>query len=232
MMKIDIITALPEILESMVNSSILKRGMEKGLVEINIRNLRDWTEDRHNTVDDTPYGGGPGMVMKVEPIYKAIKDLREPESLVILTSPRGKVLEQALVRELLEYKHLIILCGHYKELDERVRKYVDMEISVGDFILTGGEIPAALITDAVTRLIPGVISDIESANSDSFENGLLDCAYYTRPQEFDNETVPEVLVNGNHKLIDKWRHESSLEITKRYRPDLYEAYVGKTNEKS
>jgi tRNA (guanine37-N1)-methyltransferase len=223
-MKIDIVTALPELLTGFVNGSILKIGYDKGLIDVRIHDLRDWTDDRRRTVDDSPYGGGPGMIMKVEPFVKAIRDLRTPESVVIMPTPSGDVYDQKIARELKELAHLIIICGHYKGIDARIEHFVDRTISAGDYILTGGEIPAAIIADSVCRLIPGVISDIESANSDSFENGLLDCGYYTRPPSFEKLEVPNVLISGNHKAIDKWRINDAMERTRVSRPDLFEKY--------
>ncbi len=237
MMKIDIISVVPKLLESFLFESIIKRGIDKSLVEINVHDLRDWAFDKHKTVDDTPYGGGAGMIMKIDPLVLAIKDLKsrvvskddnkEKSTIttnIILTSPRGRVYNQSITNEFLEFDHLIIICGHYKGVDERIYNYIDNEISIGDYILTGGEIPAAIITDSVVRLIPGVISDISSANTDSFSmesnSNLLDCGYYTRPVEFDGHKVPDVLMNGNHKLIDEWKKENSAEKTKLSRPDL------------
>lgn len=230
-MKIDIVSAVPQLLDGILNESILKRGMEKSLIEINIHDLRKWTSDKHKTVDDTPYGGGPGMILKAEPYYLAIEELKTGDSLVIITTPRGKVLKQPVVHELLQNKHLIILCGHYKAMDERIYNFVDLELSIGDYILTGGEIPAAAIVDSVCRLVPGVISDIDSALSDSFENTLLDCSYYTRPYEFKGVKVPDTLISGNHKKIDEWRLSDSIEITKKKRPDLYEKYLNNRTDK-
>lgn len=223
-MKIDIVTALPELLTGFVGESILRIGQEKGLIELKVHDLRDWTDDRHRTVDDSPYGGGPGMIMKVEPFVKAIRDLKTPKSTVIMPTPAGEVYSQMIAREFLELEHMIIICGHYKGIDARIENYIDRFISTGDYILTGGELPAAMIADSVCRLIPGVISDIGSADSDSFENGLLDCGYYTRPPVFEGHEVPEVLMSGNHKSIDKWRMNDSLERTGLKRPDLFEKY--------
>lgn len=219
-MKIDIISAHPDMFEGFLDHSILKIGKDKGLAEITVHDLRKWTEDKHNTVDDTPYGGGPGMIMKIEPFYNAITELKQEDSFVILTTPAGEKYDQEKAHNFLYYKHLIIVCGHYKGIDARIDNFIDMKLSVGDYILTGGELPAAIIVDSVCRLIPGVISDLDSALSDSFENGLLDCSYFTRPNEFMGLKVPEVLISGNHKKIDEWRINNSIEITKRYRPEL------------
>ena len=231
MMKIDIISVVPKLLESFLFESIIKRGIDKSLVEIETHDLREWAFDKHKTVDDTPYGGGAGMIMKIDPLVAAIRDLRSRIVLadeenfrrVILTSPRGKVYNQSITEELLNIEHLIIICGHYKGVDERIYDYIDDEISIGDFILTGGEIPAAVIVDSIVRLIPGVITHIASANTDSFSgenSNLLDCGYYTRPVNFEGNEVPEVLTSGNHKLIENWKKENSLEKTKQSRPDL------------
>jgi len=223
-MKIDIITALPELVKGFTENSMLKIGQDKGLLDIRVHDLRDWTNDKHKTVDDSPYGGGPGMIMKVEPFVKAIRDLRTEESIVIMPTPAGDIYDQKTARNLSEEKHLIFICGHYKGIDGRIEHYVDRMISTGDYIVTGGELPAAVIADSVCRLIPGVISDIGSADSDSFENGLLDCDYYTRPPVFEDYKVPEVLISGNHKAINEWRKNDSLERTKAKRPDLIEIF--------
>jgi len=224
-MKIDIVSAVPDIFGSFFSESILKRGSVKGLLEITVHDLRKWALDKHKVVDDTPYGGGPGMIMRVDVLHRAISELKSENSLVILTTPRGEKLAQSRVRQLVEHNHLIIVCGHYKAVDERFNQFVDLEISIGDFILTGGELPAAILTDAVCRLVPGVISDLESANTDSFENGLLDCGYYTRPLEYAGVSVPEVLVGGNHKLIKEFRQQEAERITESRRPDLYQEYL-------
>lgn len=226
-MKIDIVSVVPGIFGNFFSESILKRGCDKGLLEITVHDLRNWAFDKHKIVDDTPYGGGPGMIMRVDILHRAIAELKKDNSLVILTTPRGEQLSQGRVRKLVEYSHLIIICGHYKAVDERFNRYIDLEISIGDFILTGGELPAAMLTDAVCRLVPGVISDLDSANSDSFENGLLDCGYYTRPLEYEGMAVPEVLVSGNHKLIKEFRQHEAEEITKNRRPELFSKYLKK-----
>lgn len=226
-MKIDIVSAVPDIFGSFFSESILKRGSDKGLIEITVHDLRKWALDKHKVVDDTPYGGGPGMIMRVDVLHRAVSELSSENSLVILTTPRGEKLAQSRVRQLVEHNHLIIVCGHYKAVDERFNQFVDLEISIGDFILTGGELPAAILTDAVCRLVPGVISDLESANTDSFENGLLDCGYYTRPLEYAGLSVPDVLVGGNHKLIKEFRQQDAERITKSRRPDLYQEYLKK-----
>lgn len=221
-MRIDIVTIFPEIFTPL-EKSIIKRAREAELVDIYIHNLRDFTVDRHRTVDDEPFGGGGGMVMKVEPIFKAlaeIRDLDEKEGRVILTSPQGRVLNQEISKELSNLERMIILCGHYEGIDERVLENLcDDEISIGDYVLTGGELPAMVIIDSVVRLIPGVIKE-ESALMESFSGGLLDYPQYTRPAKFNGWQVPEVLLSGNHREIEKWRNEERLRKTIIKRPDL------------
>jgi len=220
---IHIITIFPEIFLPL-KTSIIKRAQDKKLVNINIVNLRDFTTDKHKTVDDAPYGGGSGMVLKVEPVYKAIKKIKRNRSCkVILMSPKGITFNQNKARTLLKEKNIILICGHYEGFDERILHYVDEELSIGDYILTQGELPAMVIADSVIRLIPGVI-DKESVENESFNNSLLDYPHYTRPAVFRKMKVPEVLLSGNHKLIKKYRLEKQLEITKKLRPDLYRIY--------
>ena len=222
-MRIDIITVLPDLLESPLNHSIVQRAKKKGLAEINIINLRDFSSDRHKSVDDYPFGGGPGMVMTVEPIYKAIKHLESEREYddIIYTSPDGNLFNQKTANELSLKQNIIILAGHYKGIDQRVRdQLITREISVGDYVLSGGEIPAALITDAIVRLIPGVISDEQSALYDSFQDNLLAPPVYTRPAEFRGWRVPDILLSGNTPEIEKWRHDQSLQRTRNLRPDL------------
>lgn len=222
-MRIDIITVLPDLLESPLNHSIVQRAKKKGLAEINIINLRDFSSDKHKSVDDYPFGGGPGMVMTVEPIYKAIKHLESEREYddIIYTSPDGSLFNQKIANELSLKQNIIILAGHYKGIDQRARdQLITREISVGDYVLSGGEIPAALITDAIVRLIPGVISDEQSALYDSFQDNLLAPPVYTRPAEFRGWKVPDILLSGNTPEIDKWRHDQSLQRTRNLRPDL------------
>jgi tRNA (guanine37-N1)-methyltransferase len=195
--------------------------VDKGLADLRAADLRDWTSDRHRTVDDTPYGGGPGMVMKIEPIDLALADLRSPKSKTILLSPQGRKFSDAIARELAREEELILLSGHYEGIDQRVADHlVDEEISIGDYVLTSGVLPALVVTDAVVRLIPGVLGDADSAAQDSFAAGILDHPHYTRPADYKGWKVPEVLLGGNHAAIDKWRHEGALEATRRRRPDL------------
>lgn len=222
-MRIDILTVLPELLDSPLNNSIVKRARDKGLVEIDIINLRDFTRDKYKTVDDYAFGGGAGMVMMIEPVYRAIEKLKSAREYdeIIYTSPDGEKLTQRMANTLSLKKNIIILAGHYKGIDQRIRDHlITKEISIGDYVLSGGEIPAAVITDAIVRLIPGAMSDEQSALSDSFQDDLLAPPVYTRPSEFMGWKVPDILLSGHAAEIDKWRHEQSLERTKRLRPDL------------
>ncbi len=219
-MRIDILTLFPKMLEGFINESIIKRAREKGLVEINLINIRDFTLLKNGQVDDTPYGGGSGMVLMCEPVVRAIESVKTPESKVYLMSPQGKVLTDSLAESLYQStKHLIFVCGHYEGFDERIRNFVDGEISIGDYVLTGGEIPAMAITDCITRFIPGVIEE-KSFQNESFKNNLLDYPVYTKPREFRGLKVPEVLLNGDHKKIEEYRKQEQLRITKEKRPDL------------
>lgn len=222
-MRIDIISVLPELIESPLNHSIVKRAREKELATVNIINLRDFTDNNYKSVDDYPFGGGSGMVMTIEPIYRAIQKLKSEREYdeIIYTCPDGLPFKQKTANELSLKKNIIILAGHYKGVDQRVRDHlVTRELSVGDFVLSGGEMPAAMISDAIIRLIPGVISDEQSALMDSFQDGLLAAPVYTRPADFMGWEVPEVLRSGNKAVIDRWRHEKSIERTQRLRPDL------------
>ena len=224
-MRIDILTVIPELLESPLNYSIVKRARDKKLVEINLINLRDFTSDKYKSVDDYAFGGGAGMVMMIEPVFKAIEKLKSERDYdeIIYTSPDGNLLTQKMANRLSLKNNIIILAGHYKGIDQRIRDHlITMEISIGDYVLSGGEIPAAVITDAIVRLIPGAISDEQSALSDSFQDDLLAPPVFTRPSDFMGWTVPDVLLSGNTALIDKWRHEQSIERTKRLRPELFE----------
>lgn len=222
-MRIDIITVLPEMLDGAINTSILKRAQERGLAEFHVHNLRDYTLDKHNRVDDYPYGGEAGMVLQIEPIDRCISFLREQREYdeVIFTTPDGEQFMQSTANELSMKKNLIILCGHYKGVDYRVREhFITREISIGDFVLTGGELAAAIIADAVVRVIPGVIGDEQSALSDSFQDNLLAPPVYTRPAEYKGWKVPDILLSGHERKIAEWRLEQSNERTKRLRPDL------------
>ena len=225
-MKIDIITLFPEMFGGVFDESMIKIARKKELVDIDIHNLRDWTNDRHRTADDKPYGGGPGMVMKVEPVDKALEDLKKDskagKQVVILLTPQGQKLDQEKSREISHLDHIILLCGHYEGVDERIRSFADMEISVGDYILTCGEIPAMILCDSVVRLIPGVLGDEECLVEESFENGILEYPQYTRPAEYKDMNVPEILLSGDPKKINAWRREKAIERTRERRPDLLE----------
>ncbi|WP_288293627.1 tRNA (guanosine(37)-N1)-methyltransferase TrmD [uncultured Porphyromonas sp.] len=224
-MRVDILTVLPEMLEDFVHTSILKRAQDKGLAEIYVHNLRDYTTDKWRRVDDYPFGGAAGMVMQIEPVDNAIKALKQERSYdeVIYTSPDGEILTQPLANTLSLVQNIIILCGHYKGIDHRIREHlITREISIGDFVLTGGELPAAVITDAVVRLIPGVLGDEQSALSDSFQDNLLAPPIYTRPADYQGWKVPEVLLSGNPAKIEVWEMEQALERTQRLRPHLLE----------
>ncbi|MGI6486726.1 MAG: tRNA (guanosine(37)-N1)-methyltransferase TrmD [Syntrophomonadaceae bacterium] len=219
-MQIDILSLFPEMFVSPFESSIVKRAREKGVVNINLINLRDFARDRHQQVDDYPYGGGAGMVMKADVIMRAVKAVRKEHSQVIYLSPRGRPLSQALVRELAAASHLVLLCGHYEGIDERAYTVIDQEVSIGDYVLTGGEIPAMVVTDAVIRLLPGALGAEESPEEESFTGGLLEYPHYTRPQEVEGLKVPEVLISGHHQNIERWRKKQALKRTLLQRPDL------------
>ena len=225
MMRIDIITVLPELLQSPLNYSILKRAQDKKLVEIVVHNLRDYSLDKHRRVDDYPFGGEAGMVMQIEPVDRAITQLKSERNYdeVIFTTPDGERFDQPMANRLSMAGNLIILCGHYKGIDYRIREhFVTKEVTVGDYVLTGGELAAAIMCDAIVRLIPGAIGDEQSALSDSFQDNLLAPPVYTRPAEYKGWRVPDVLLSGHQRKIDEWKHEQSLERTRRLRPDLLE----------
>ena len=220
-MIVQILTIFPEMCREIFDASILGRAREKGLATLEAVDLREWTTDRHRTTDDAPYGGGPGMVMKIEPIDRALADLRSPQSKVILMSPQGRRFNHSLATSLATESHIILVCGHYEGIDQRVADHlVDDEISIGDFVLTNGALPALVITDAVVRLLPGVLGDSESAPNDSFATGLLDHPHYTRPEEYRGWRVPEILLSGNHAAIEGWRRVAALSATRKNRPDL------------
>jgi len=222
-MRIDILTVLPEMFESPLSCSILKRAQDKGLVEISVINLRDYTTNKHRKVDDYPFGGEAGMVMQIEPVDRAITDLRSQHEYdeVIFTSPDGETFNQPMANAMSLLNNIIILCGHYKGIDYRIREHlITREISIGDYVLTGGELPALAITDAIVRLIPGAIGDEQSALSDSFQDNLLAPPVYTRPAEYNGWNVPEILLSGHQAKIDQWRYEQAVERTRRLRPDL------------
>jgi tRNA (guanine37-N1)-methyltransferase len=224
-MKFDILTIFPDMLEGPLTASILGKAADKGLIDINLHNLRDWAEGKHQVTDDTPYGGGDGMVMKVGPVAAALSELREksPASRVLLMSPQGKPFQQADAERFSQEAGLVFVCGRYEGFDERIRSLVDEEVSLGDFVLTGGELAAATILDATARLLPGVLGAAGSALGDSFSDGLLEYPQYTRPAEFKGVRVPEVLTSGNHQLIANWRRREQLRRTLERRPELLES---------
>lgn len=226
MTKITILTLFPDFINSIKNYGVLGKAIEKRIFELEVLNIRDFSKDKHNKVDDEIYGGGAGMLMAVQPVFDAINFSKTEASKVIFLSPQGEVLTQRKCKELSNIEHLILLCGHYEGIDSRViNNYVDEEISVGDYVVTGGEIPALLLMDAVCRMIDGVLGNSESAISDSHYNNLLQYDVFTRPRNFNGLEVPDVLLSGNHKEIEKWRIESSIKNTKEKRPDLYEKYI-------
>jgi len=221
-MKIDVLTLFPDIFTGPLTESIIKRAREAALVGINIEDLRRYTGDKHHTADDKPYGGGSGMVMKAEPVFMAVDQLRRPGTRIILMSPQGARFSQPMARQLSGEEHLIFICGHYEGIDERVRTGLQtMDISIGDYILTNGSLAAAVVIDAIVRLIPGVLGNPESVSWESFQNGLLEYPQYTRPAEFRGMKVPKVLLSGDHKKIEQWREEQARRLTRRHRPDMY-----------
>lgn len=227
MIRIDFISAVPQLLESPLSNSIIANAREKELVDIHIHDLRNYSEDKHNKVDDYPYGGGAGMVLTPQPIFSCIEELKSEREYdeIIFTAPDGEPFNQQAANELSLKKNLVFLCGHYKGVDQRVREaLITREYSIGDFVLSGGELPALVITDAIVRLLPGVLGDAESALNDSFQQHLLEGPVYTRPAEFRGMQVPEVLRSGDHKKVESWRYRKAVERTKEKRPDLYEQY--------
>lgn len=218
-MKIDVLTLFPNMFNGVFDESIIKRALDNKIIEINIHNIRDYSKDSHKKVDDTPYGGGAGMVLMCQPIFDAVKTLKSNDSKVILLTPGGTIYKQSTAINLSHEKHLIIICGHYEGFDERIKTIVDMEISIGDYILTGGEIPCMVLIDSITRLIDGVIRK-ESYQNESFTNNLLDYPTYTKPRVYEGLSVPDVLVNGDHEKINKWRYQQQVRLTKKNRPDL------------
>jgi tRNA (guanine37-N1)-methyltransferase len=226
-MLIDVLTLFPEIIKTYISQGVLKKAVEDGLVKVRIHNLRDFSKERYKTVDDYPYGGGSGMVMKPEPIFEAVDYIKSDgeERLVILLTPQGKVFNQKMARELSRQKALAFICGRYEAIDERVRTIVNEEISIGDYVLTGGELPALVIIDAVLRLLPGVLGNYDSLKEESFEWDILDYPHYTRPREFRGLKVPEVLLSGNHEAVRRWRRKEALRRTLERRPDLLEKAV-------
>lgn len=225
-MRFDVMTLFPEMIENYCSFSILKRAVESGVISVNTINPRDFTLDKHKKVDDTPYGGGAGMVLMAQPYVDAYESIKQGEnSITVMLSPQGQPLTDSVVNELAKYDQIILMCGHYEGFDERIRDIIKpREISLGDFVLTGGELPALCLIDAVSRKVEGTLGKIESADEDSFSNGLLEYPHYTKPREYRGLNVPDVLLNGNHKEIAEFRFNMSLERTKKKRPDLYERY--------
>lgn len=222
-MLVDLFSLFPDVFTSYLNTSILKRAQESGALEVRAHNIRDWAADRHHTTDDTPYGGGGGMVMKPEPVFSAVESVlgRPPSCPVVLLSPQGRSFNQQIAFELSQHEHLALICGRYESVDERIRQHLATDsISIGDYVLTGGELPALVIVDAVTRLLPGVLGDPEAPLQDSHATGLLEHPHYTRPPEFRGWTIPDVLLSGNHAEIARWRRQESLRRTLELRPDL------------
>jgi tRNA (guanine37-N1)-methyltransferase len=220
-MKIDVLTLFPAMFAGPLDESIVKRARDTGLVDLKIHNLREWAHDRHKTVDDRPFGGGPGMLLKPEPLFEAIESLQREKTRVILLSPAGRPFDQAVARELAQQEDLLLVTGHYEGFDERVREALaDDELSIGDYVLTNGALPAMVVIDAVVRLLPGVLGDDASSHDESFSHGLLEYPHYTRPAEFRGMKVPDVLVSGHHAEIEKWRREQARRRTKERRPDL------------
>jgi tRNA (guanine-N1)-methyltransferase len=224
-MEFDVFTLLPEVFFPYLNSSILERARQRSLIEVRVHNIRDWASTKHHVTDDEPYGGGGGMVMKVEPVFAAVESVLGPETNipVILLTPQGRVFNQKIAQELVQQPRLALICGRYEGVDERIRQHlVTDEISIGDYVLTGGELPALILIDAISRLISGVLGDPDGAMDDSHSSGLLEYPHYTRPPEFRGWGVPEILLSGNHAKIEKWRREQSLRRTLKRRPDLLE----------
>ena len=227
-MKINVLTLFPEMFTAVTESSILGKAGEKGILDINLINIRDFSLDKHKKADDYPFGGGLGMVMLAQPIFDALKSIDAKGKKIMYMSPRGKILDQAKIEELAGLDEMVTLCGHYEGVDQRVIDYWDMEeVSIGDYILTGGELPAMVLIDSVSRFVPEVLGTKESATEESIYSGLLEYDQYTKPREYEGLEVPEVLFGGNHKLIHLWQLRNSLELTKERRPDLWEAYLAK-----
>ncbi|MFA5527973.1 MAG: tRNA (guanosine(37)-N1)-methyltransferase TrmD [Peptostreptococcales bacterium] len=225
-MRIDILTLFPEMMECVLKTSIMGRALEKGIVDIQIINIRDYSQDKHRSVDDYPFGGGNGMVMQAQPVFDALRDIDAYNKKIIYLTPKGKQFHQETAIELSQEERIVLICGHYEGIDQRIIDYwVTDEISIGDYVLTGGEIPALAVIDSVCRMIPGVLSSEDCYKNESIYSGLLEYPQYTRPREFEGLEVPDVLVSGNHQKIDEWRLEQSLELTKKRRKDLYNKYM-------
>lgn len=225
-MNIDVLTLFPEMFTAVTNTSILGRAAEKGIITVNPVNIRDFSKDKHNKADDTPFGGGPGMVMLADPIFGALRSVDACSKKIIYMSPRGRILDKEMIGRLACEENIVILCGHYEGVDQRVIDYWSMEeISIGDYILTGGELPAMVLIDAVARFLPEVLGNAMSADDESIYSGLLECDQYTKPRSYQNMEVPEVLTGGNHKMIHLWQFENALNLTRERRPDLWKAYL-------
>lgn len=225
-MKINILTLFPEMFEPIIGGSILGRAKKKGILDVNLINIRDFSQDKHKKADDYPFGGGAGMVMLADPVFRAMEAIAAKGKKALYMSPRGRIIDHDRIKKLSEEEEIIILCGHYEGIDERIIEYWNMEeVSIGDYVLTGGELPAMVLIDSVARLIPDVLAGEESAQEESIYSGLLEYPQYTKPREYRGLMVPEVLFNGNHKLIALWKFEKSLELTKERRPDLFEKYL-------
>jgi tRNA (guanine37-N1)-methyltransferase len=232
-MKIAVVTIFPEMFTNFLQESMVRIASDSGAIKVSVTNIRDFARDKHKTTDDYPYGGGAGMIMKPEPIYAAVNSVRANKQIpVIYFTPQGKLLDQQMVNQFSKMEEVILLCGHYKEIDQRIRDLlVTEEISIGDYVLSGGEIPAMVFIDAVARLQEGVLGDMDSALTDSHQQELLDCPYYTRPADFKGLKVPEVLLSGNHAKIEEWRKQRSEEITRKNRPDLFQKYLNNAKKK-
>ena len=229
-MKITILTLFPEMFDGFMTNSIIKRAISKGIVEIKIVNIRDYTKDKYHRVDSAPVGGGAGLIMKCQPIIDALNDNKSETSKTIMLSPRGNTYNQAKARELSKLDDIILLCGHYEGVDERVNKYVDEQISIGDYILTGGELGSMIISDSIIRLLDGAIAE-ESISVESFDDNLLEYPQYTEPYDYNGDKIPDILYSGNHQAIDKWRKKKSLLLTKEHRPDMFEKHILTKQEK-
>lgn len=226
MMKINILTLFPEMFQAVTRQSMLGRAADRGILEFQIKNIRDYTLDKHGKTDDTPFGGGAGMVMTVDPVFRCLREIEAEGKRILYPSPRGSILNQALTEELAEEEELVLLCGHYEGVDQRILDHWKMEeISIGDYVLTGGELPAMVIIDAVARLLPGVLGSPDSHKEESIYSGLLEYPQYTKPRSYEGMDVPEVLVSGNHQLIHLWQLEESIRLTKQRRPDLLSRYL-------
>jgi len=224
-MKFKVLTLFPDFIESVRDYGVLGRALDNNIIDMEVKNIRDYSLNKHKKVDDEIYGGGAGMLMTPQPIYDALQDVKDENSLVIYMSPQGKVLNQEICKELAEYDNLVLLCGHYEGIDSRItNNYVDMELSIGDYVMTGGELGALVVMDSVSRMIPGVLGNDESASTDSHYNMLLQHDVYTRPREFNGLVVPHVLLSGDHKKVAEWRYENSIKNTKEKRPDIYKKY--------